>query len=458
MMIRLERVTKQYGDVTVLDDVTFGLRRGEIHGLLGLNGAGKSTLIKLLNGTTTPTSGSISLDDETVVLTPAEAIRRGVITVSQEVDDALYLDLPVYENVVPWQTVERIQPRELKRRATAYLKRVGLAIDVTKPSGHYPLSVKQRILIARALASEATYLLLDEPTAALSTDDAAALLSLLQTLAEDGVGILLITHRSEELTRVTTTTTFVRDGRLVYEGPFQPLSTEDVHTLLSGTSLVDELEKATPTNEVQLKATLTLPAFGTALSFTAYKGEVVGIGGVTGSGKTELVEALFGLSDATQHIELNGNVATIHTPRQAVRAGFAFVPEERRKQGLFLDDSIERNALVVEGETSVLQRVLSSLRVKYADVRQPVRELSGGNQQKVVLSKWLFEDRDVYLLDEPTKGVDVTAKRDIYELVTRLAKQGKTVIFTSSEAHELELVANRTLWLDRGRWQQKGGA
>lgn len=458
MMIRLERVTKQYGDVTVLDDVTFGLRRGEIHGLLGLNGAGKSTLIKLLNGTTTPTSGSVSIDDEAVVFTPAEAIRRGVITVSQEVDDALYLDLPVYENVVPWQTVKRVQPRDLKQRATAYLKRVGLTIDVTKPSGHYPLSVKQRILIARALASEATYLLLDEPTAALSTDDAAALLTLLQSLADEGVGILLITHRSEELSRVTTTTTFLRDGRLVYEGPFQPLSTEDVHALLSGTELGDDLEKATPTNEVQLKATLTLPTFGTELSFTAYKGEVVGIGGVTGSGKTELIEALFGLSDVKQHIEHGGKVTTVQTPRQAVRSGFALVPEERRKQGLFLDDSIERNALVVEGETSVLQRVLSSLRVKYADVRQPVRELSGGNQQKVVLSKWLFQDRDVYLLDEPTKGVDVTAKRDIYELVTQLAKQGKTVIFTSSEAHELELVANRTLWLDRGRWQQKGGA
>lgn len=456
-MLRLERVTKRYGDVTVLDDVSFTLRRGEIHGLLGLNGAGKSTLVKLLSGAITPTSGTVELDGTAVTLTPAEAIRRGVITVSQEVDDALYLDLPVYENVVPWQAVKRIRPRELKQRAAAYLERVGLQIDVTEPVGRFPLSVKQRVLIARALASDAAYLLLDEPTAALSTDDAAALLTLLQSLAEEGVGILLITHRSDELSRVTTTTTFLRDGRIAYEGPFQALSEQDIHTYLSGSDMAEAVEKAVSETEIRIQADLTLPTFGTKLSFTAYKGEVVGIGGVTGSGKTELVEALFGLSGVEQQVTLDGKPLKIREPRQAVRSGFALVPEERRKQGLFLDDSIERNVLAIEGKANAITRVLASLRVKYDQVGQPVRELSGGNQQKVVLSKWLLEDRDVYLLDEPTKGVDVTAKRDIYELVTRLAKDGKTVIFTSSEPHELELVANRTLWLDRGRWQQKGG-
>ncbi|RHB48879.1 ATP-binding cassette domain-containing protein [Exiguobacterium sp. AM39-5BH] len=148
-MLRLERVTKRYGDVTVLDDVSFTLRRGEIHGLLGLNGAGKSTLVKLLSGAIIPTSGTIELDETPVTFTPAEAIRRGIITVSQEVDDALYLDLPIYENVVPWQAVERIRPRELKQRAATYLERVGLEIDVTEPVGRFPLSVKQRVLIAR---------------------------------------------------------------------------------------------------------------------------------------------------------------------------------------------------------------------------------------------------------------------------------------------------------------------
>jgi simple sugar transport system ATP-binding protein len=456
-MLRLERVTKRYGDVTVLDDVTFTLRRGEVHGLLGLNGAGKSTLVKLLSGAIIPTSGTIELDEAAITLTPAEAIRLGVITVSQEVDDALYLDLPVYENVVPWQTIERIRPRELKQRAITYLERVGLEIDVTEPVGRFPLSVKQRILIARALASDATYLLLDEPTAALSTDDAASLLALLQSLAEEGVGILLITHRSDELSRVTTTSTFLRDGRIAYEGPFQPLSDEDIHAYLSGAGMTTAVEKATPGTDERIRAELTLPTFGTELSLTAYKGEVVGIGGVTGSGKTELIEALFGLSGVKQRITLDGKPLNIREPRQAVQSGFALVPEERRKQGLFLDDSIERNVLAIEGKANAVTRVLASLRVKYDQVGQPVRELSGGNQQKIVLSKWLFEDRDVYLLDEPTKGVDVTAKRDIYELVTRLAKDGKTVIFTSSEPNELELIANRTLWLDRGRWQQKGG-
>ncbi|TCI21475.1 sugar ABC transporter ATP-binding protein [Exiguobacterium sp. SL-9] len=456
-MLRLERVTKRYGDVTVLDDVTFTLRRGEVHGLLGLNGAGKSTLVKLLSGAIIPTSGTIELDEAAITLTPAEAIRLGIITVSQEVDDALYLDLPVYENVVPWQTIERIRPRELKRRAITYLERVGLEIDVTEPVGRFPLSVKQRILIARALASDATYLLLDEPTAALSTDDAASLLALLQSLAEEGVGIFLITHRSDELSRVTTTSTFLRDGRIAYEGPFQPLSDEDIHAYLSGAGMTTAVEKATPGTDERIRAELTLPTFGTELSLTAYKGEVVGIGGVTGSGKTELIEALFGLSGVKQRITLDGKPLNIREPRQAVQSGFALVPEERRKQGLFLDDSIERNVLAIEGKANAVTRVLASLRVKYDQVGQPVRELSGGNQQKIVLSKWLLEDRDVYLLDEPTKGVDVTAKRDIYELVTRLAKDGKTVIFTSSEPNELELIANRTLWLDRGRWQQKGG-
>ncbi|WP_337874559.1 sugar ABC transporter ATP-binding protein [Exiguobacterium sp.] len=457
-MIRLERITKQYGDVTVLDQLSFSLKPGDIHGLLGLNGAGKSTLIKLLNGTVEPTSGELSIDGTTTRLTPAEAIRQGIITVSQEVDDALYLDLPVYENVLPWQTVKRIRPQLLKQRAKDVLSRVGLDIDPTRPAGHYPLSVKQRLLIARALESDAKYLLLDEPTAALSETDAAALLELLQTLAAEGVGIVLVTHRSDELTRVTSTSTFLRDGRVVYEGPFQPLSTEAVQTFLSGTTFEGTQEKAIPEEEIRLSAQVTLPAFGTHLSIEAHRGEVLGIGGLTGSGKTELVEALFGLSGLRQSITVDGTTHVIQEPTDAVRLGFALVPEERRRHGLFLDETIERNVISVAGKNDTVSDVLASLRVRYENVRQPVRELSGGNQQKVVFSKWLLDDRDIYLLDEPTKGIDIAAKQDVYERVVALAKQGKTVLFTSSERHELERVANRILWLDRGQFVEKGGA
>ncbi|WP_214784931.1 sugar ABC transporter ATP-binding protein [Exiguobacterium sp. s183] len=457
-MIRLERITKQYGEVTVLDQLSFSLKPGDIHGLLGLNGAGKSTLIKLLNGTVEPTSGELSIDGTTTRLTPAEAIRQGIITVSQEVDDALYLDLPVYENVLPWQTVKRIRPQLLKQRAKDVLSRVGLDIDPTRPAGHYPLSVKQRLLIARALESDAKYLLLDEPTAALSETDADALLELLQTLAAEGVGIVLVTHRSDELTRVTSTSTFLRDGRVVYEGPFQPLSTEAVQTFLSGTTFEWTQEKATPEEESRLSAQLTLPAFGTNLSVEAYRGEVLGIGGLTGSGKTELVEALFGLSGLRQLITVDGTIHVIKEPTDAVRLGFALVPEERRRHGLFLDETIERNVISVAGKTDGVSDVLASLRVRYANVKQAVGELSGGNQQKVVFSKWLLDDRDIYLLDEPTKGIDIAAKQDVYERVIALAKQGKTVLFTSSERHELERVANRILWLDRGQFVEKGGA
>lgn len=457
-MIRLERITKQYGEVTVLDQLSFSLKPGDIHGLLGLNGAGKSTLIKLLNGTVEPTSGELSIDGTTTRLTPAEAIRQGIITVSQEVDDALYLDLPVYENVLPWQTVKRIRPQLLKQRAKDVLSRVDLDIDPTRPAGHYPLSVKQRLLIARALESDAKYLLLDEPTAALSESDADALLELLQTLAAEGVGIVLVTHRSDELTRVTSTSTFLRDGRVVYEGPFQTLSTEAVQTFLSGTTFEGTQEKAIPEEEIRLSAQLTLPAFGTNLSVEAYRGEVLGIGGLTGSGKTELVEALFGLSGLRQSITVDGTTYVIKNPTDAVRLGFALVPEERRRHGLFLDETIERNVISVAGKTDGVSDVLASLRVRYANVKQAVGELSGGNQQKVVFSKWLLDDRDVYLLDEPTKGIDIAAKQDVYERVIALAKQGKTVLFTSSERHELERVANRILWLDRGQFVEKGGA
>ncbi|MDE0563777.1 sugar ABC transporter ATP-binding protein [Exiguobacterium sp. B2(2022)] len=457
-MIRLERITKQYGDVTVLDQLSFSLKPGDIHGLLGLNGAGKSTLIKLLNGTVEPTSGELSIDGTTTRLTPAEAIRQGIITVSQEVDDALYLDLPVYENVLPWQTVKRIRPQLLKQRAKDVLSRVDLDIDPTRPAGHYPLSVKQRLLIARALESDAKYLLLDEPTAALSETDTDALLELLQTLAAEGVGIVLVTHRSDELTRVTSTSTFLRDGRVVYEGPFQTLSTEAVQTFLSGTTFEGTQEKATPEEEIRLSAQVTLPAFGTNLSVEAYRGEVLGIGGLTGSGKTELVEALFGLSGLRQSITVDGTTHVIKEPIDAVRLGFALVPEERRRHGLFLDETIERNVIAVAGKTDGVSDVLASLRVRYANVKQTVGELSGGNQQKVVFSKWLLDDRDIYLLDEPTKGIDIAAKQDVYERVVALAKQGKTVLFTSSERHELERVANRILWLDRGQFVEKGGA
>ncbi|WP_214742191.1 sugar ABC transporter ATP-binding protein [Exiguobacterium sp. s48] len=456
-MIRLIRITKQYGDVTVLDQLSFSLKPGDIHGLLGLNGAGKSTLIKLLNGTAEPTSGELSIDGKPIRLTPAEAIRHGIITVSQEVDDALYLDLPVYENVLPWQTVKRICPQRLKERAKRVLSRVGLEVDLTRPAGHYPLSVKQRLLIARALESDAKYLLLDEPTAALSETDADALLELLQKLAAEGVGIVLVTHRSNELTRVTSTSTFLRDGRVVYDGPYQSLSSEAVQTFLSGTTFDAALEKAVPEDKICLSAQLTLPAFQSEISIEAYRGEVLGIGGLTGSGKTELMEALFGLSGIRQSITIDGKEHVIKEPADAVRLGFALVPEERRRHGLFLDETIERNVIAVAGKATRVSDVLASLRVRYANVKQPVCELSGGNQQKVVFSKWLLDDRDIYLLDEPTKGIDIAAKQDVYERVIALAKQGKTVLFTSSERHELERVANRILWLDRGQIVEKGG-
>lgn len=457
-MLRLDGVTKIYGEAIVLDDVHVTLRPGEIHGLLGLNGAGKSTLIKLLNGTIAPTHGAVVLNDDVVHLTPALALRHGIVTVSQEVDDALYLDLPVYENVLPWQSVRRVRPKALQRRAADVLARVGLDIDSTERTGALPLGVKQRLLIARALASDANYLLLDEPTAALSEQEATSLLALMQTLAAEGVGILFVTHRSEELTRVTTTSTFLRDGNIVYSGPFQALSDEAVHAHLSGTSLETTLDQATPEEVVRLAGTLHLPTFGTDVPIEAYRGEVLGIGGLTGSGKTELFEALFGLSGVRQSIELDGVTHSISNPRDAVRARFALVPEERRKQGLFLDDSIERNVTSIAGQAADVPGVLASLRVRYHNQQQPVRELSGGNQQKVVLSKWLLDERDVYLLDEPTKGIDLAAKRDVYDRVIELAKQGKTVLFASSERHELERVANRILWLDRGRWLEKGGA
>ena len=470
LILRLQSVGKRFPGVVALRDVSFDIARGSSHVLLGENGAGKSTLINLLGGVLQPDDGSIWFDGAPYRPTsPLEAFKAGIRVVHQELHQLL--NLSVAENLLFEQLPSRwglVNFREMNRRAAELLSEVGLDIAPTTEVSRLGVAQMQLVEIAKALCHESKLLVLDEPTATLTSREVDRLFEILRRLKAKGVTTLYISHRLEEIFEVGEQVTVLRDGQHVTTRPLAGLGIPKVVELMVGRTLTDQGVFRTDlsvTGEALGVTGLKLTGNSPEISFSVGKGEIVGIAGLVGSGRTEVVRALFGADPkAAGTIRIEGKEVAIASPKDAVSHGLCLATEDRKGQGLLLDMSCAENMTITDlaqvsrrgllrrnSEFQASTRLVRELRVKTPSIHQAVRTFSGGNQQKVVIAKWLFRGPKALIFDEPTRGIDVGAKAEIYELLGNLAAGGKGILVVSSDLPELMAICHRILVFSNGR-------
>ncbi|WP_051328979.1 sugar ABC transporter ATP-binding protein [Geminicoccus roseus] len=466
-LVRLQAITKSFGGVHALRGVDFDVRAGEVHALLGENGAGKSTLMRVLNGEFPPTSGEIRIGGQAVTLRDPHAARAlGIAVVHQEL--ALAPDLSVAENIFLGELPGVIAWSGLKARARKLIERLGFEIDPGAIVGNLTVAHQQVVEIAKALSRDVKIIVFDEPSAVLSAQDADRLHQIIADLRGQGVGIVYISHRLEEIFKISDRMTVMKDGQRVGTVDNGDVTIDELIRMMVGRPLAamfPEKGKRALGDEVLRLDRVNAGRMVRDVSLSIRAGEIVGLGGLVGSGRTEVARAIFGadrLDSGTIHV--NGKPVTLRTPVQAVKAGIGLVPEDRKLHGVILDKPIRVNATmarlsaVVNAlgflrhglEKKIVTDLGSSLRLKASSIDAPVSSLSGGNQQKVVLAKWFHAGGDLIILDEPTRGVDVGAKTEIYGLVNRLAEEGKAVLIISSEHQELFGLCDRVLVMGQG--------
>ncbi|PVB59738.1 sugar ABC transporter ATP-binding protein [Labrenzia sp. 011] len=474
--LTLENIGMSYSGVSVLRGVDLRFAGGEIHTLMGENGAGKSTLVKIISGVQAPTSGQISIDGRPVSFTsPKEAEHSGIAIMHQEL--SLVPELTVAENVMLGHEPKFgglvIDRKSLRAQASAALARFGFKLDVDTPVKKLRVGEQQLVEIARALLMDARLLIMDEPTSALSQTEADILMEVVRDLALQGVAIVYISHRMDEVFEISDRVTVLRDGNLIGTRLVADTTSADLIRMMVGRSVeIDPITRKVPAScEPVLKVSnLNAHAGGRQvlqdISFDLKKGEVLGIGGLLGSGRTELLETIFGArgNNHEGRIEIHGRALRPTTPADGVRAGLALITEDRKGNGLLLNRSIADNVILPLlplksrfGLTSSEQRereamtAIERLRIVARGPEHIVGRLSGGNQQKVVLGKWLATEPSILLLDEPTRGIDIGAKDEIYNLIGELADKGLSVLFASSEISEFLAVCDRMIVLCEGR-------
>ena len=467
-LLEMRGVTKRFPGVVALEDVDLTLRAGEVHVLLGENGAGKSTLIKMLAGAQPPDAGEILIEGRPVSIPDAQtAAALGIGVVFQEF--TLVPQLTVAENIYLGRQPRRfglIDRRRLRRDARALLTRLGLDLDVDAVVSELGIARRQLVEIAKALSHEVRILVLDEPTAVLSGQEIDVLFGLVDGLTAQGTGVVFISHHLEEIPRIGTRVTVLRDGRAVGELPAQAPQQELVERMV-GRSIDQQYPRRRPeAGEPLLRVEhLTRAGHFTDVSFEVRAGEVVGIGGLVGAGRTEVVRAVFGADRYDSgSVHVAGQPLRPADPAAAHHAGLGLVPEDRGRQGLVLGASIADNLSLptmqqatragfvdLRGQRRRGGEVAEQLRVRMSGLDQQVGQLSGGNQQKVVIGKWLMSDLKVLILDEPTRGIDVGAKVEIYELINELTARGAAVLVVSSEMPELLGMSDRVLVMADGR-------
>lgn len=465
-LIELRNISKSFAGIRALSGVDFTLEGGEVHALVGENGAGKSTLMRVLGGEMRPDEGSVQFNGQEIRLSrPTDAIRTGISVIHQEM--ALAEDLTVAENIFLGDLPQCIGWRTLHARARELIKHLGFHIEPSALVSELSVAHRQVVEIAKALSRQVKVIVFDEPTAVLSTGDAKRLLKIIRDLRANGVGVVYISHRLHEVFEISDRITVMKDGCNV--GTVAPGNTnlETLIRMMVGrqlSQLFGEKPETALGDTILRIVDLTLPNGVRNVSFEIRRGEIVGLGGLVGSGRTEVARAIFGADPVSGgSMELHGRPYAPRSPRQAVRQGVGLVPEDRKGQGVVLDFTIRANAtmvntamLTVAGffnhakERKLVQGLIDALRIKIGSMNDPISSLSGGNQQKVVLAKWFHAGVDLIILDEPTRGVDVGAKTEIYSLIHRLAAAGKAVIVISSEHAELFGLCDRILVLGEG--------
>ncbi len=461
-----------------LSDVSLDVRQGEVLGLLGENGAGKSTLLKIVSGAQHQDSGTILWQNEPVRLaTPHHAQRRGIVTIYQEF--TLVPDLSIAENVFIGREPLRgglIDWPRLRRDTAAITRRIGLDLDPMTSVRDLSVAEQQMVEIARALSMQSRLIIMDEPTSALSETEVERLLGIMDRLRADGLGVIFVTHRLSEAMRICDRVTVLRDGRLVGTRNVATLDMDDLIRMMVGRS-AEQLYRRPATRHapgaIRLRvrglSTEGVAAHGTTLrgvDLEVRAGEILGIAGLVGAGRTEFSRAIFGADPrAAGQIELDGRPLAIRNPRDAIRAGIGLVPEDRKLQALFLSQAVRHNFSIASlsqflalrifvrerAEAAALEQYRRALKIRMSSGEQTVVNLSGGNQQKVVLARWLALKPKVLIVDEPTRGVDIAAKAEVHELLDELAGSGIAVVAISSELPEVLAISDRIVTMREGR-------
>ncbi|MGO9409422.1 MAG: sugar ABC transporter ATP-binding protein [Spirochaetia bacterium] len=469
-LLRMVGISKSFPGVNALVGVDFELQRGEVHALVGENGAGKSTLMKILAGVYRADDGEIWLKDRKLTAAdPRAMIDAGVSVIYQELNLVPYLS--VAENILLGREPRRpgglIDWRRMRREVEALLAPFNLSLDPRTKVSRIGPAYQQVVEIAKALSLKADIIVMDEPTAPLTGSEVGKLFEIIRNLKAGGVSVAYISHRLEELHEVADRVTVLRDGRKIITAPLSSLTVDDIIRTMVGRQLTEQYVKAgSPSSEEILRVEgLSKQGVCSDVAFSVHKGEVLGFAGLVGAGRTEIMQLIYGYrrKDAGR-IFIKGKEVKIRRTRDAVRHGIALIPEERKRQGLILGLSVLDNSALTIFDlhhragfirwreiSRLVRQMVSSLGIRTPSLRQTVRNLSGGNQQKVVLSKWFVRRCDVYIFDEPTRGIDVGAKVEIYRLMENLAKEGAAIIMVSSELLEVMNVPNRIAVVYGGR-------
>ncbi|HAI8687739.1 sugar ABC transporter ATP-binding protein [Escherichia marmotae] len=471
--LQMKHITKRFPGVLALNDVQFTLRRGEVHALLGENGAGKSTLMKILSGVYQPDEGEIVFEDQSVSFSePLSAQRVGITIIHQEFN--LFPDLTVEENIFIGREFckknrWRLDEKQQRQATIEILQKLNLAISPDTLVADLTVAQQQMVEIAKAISVNAKILIMDEPTAALTETEIESLFRVTRLLKEQGTGIVYISHRLEELALIADRATVMRDGQYINTVDYECVKISDLIAMMVGRDLGniyprrEALQQRIPVLEVN---GLTCKGVLNDIDFTLYRGEILGFAGLMGAGRTELARAIFGADSIDSGtLILNGKEIVIKDISDAIQQGISYLTEDRKKEGLALNLSVERNIMLgnypeysdrfgnVDSHRcqQTSEQQVKALRIKTPHLEQAAVNLSGGNQQKIIIARWVCKDTDILIFDEPTRGIDVGAKLEIYELMNRLVAKGKSIIMISSELPEVLGMCDRILVMRSGR-------
>lgn len=468
--MELKNITKYFPGVIALKDMSFEVRTGEVHGLIGENGAGKSTLIKVLTGVNIPEKGKIIIDGKEVELkNPNVAKSYGVGCIYQELN--ICPDMSVTDNLFmnyyPKKKGMLLDYAWMNKRAKEIMNQLGVDIDVHTPAGRLGLGVQQMIEIGKSVLAEARVIIMDEPTSSLSNAEVAQLMKTTKELRDKGIAIIFISHKLEEMFEICDVITVMRDGEHISTNPVEKVTNDSLIADMVGRTLDDLFPKEVYEKGEEALRVENLNEIGVIkdVSFTAYNGQVLGFAGLVGAGRTETMRAIFGADPLDSgDIYVHGKKAKIVRPMDAIKNKIAFLTEDRKGEGLILDASVKNNLFLasIDKDTKGLfldeskyaemgAQNVETYGIKTPTLDTPAGSLSGGNQQKVVIAKWVNTDADIYIFDEPTRGIDVGAKIEVYQVINKLCREGKCVIMVSSELPEILGMSDRVVVMRGGQ-------
>jgi len=470
-LLKIQNITKKFPGVVALDDVSLYVKKGEIFGIVGENGAGKSTLMKILYGVYKNDSGQIFLDGKELKnLTPLISQKMGMSIIFQEFNllSTLSISENIFVNRLSFKSRIFVNWNVLNKKAEELLESIGYMMDVKRLVSSLSVAEKQMVEIAKALSFNAKLILMDEPSATLTNKELDKFFKVIETIKKQKITIIYISHKLDEIFQICDTTSIFRDGKVIDTKKTSLFTKNEIIQKMVGRTVENEYPTRTKINfdeEVLRVNNLTVKNKINNISFSLKKGEILGIVGLVGSGRTELVRAIFGADKKVSgDIFINGIKRTIKSPQDAINLKIALLTEDRRGQGLFINYSIEKNIsstiikkilkrmfINTKLETTIAKKAISDLKIKSTSEKQTVLTLSGGNQQKVVLAKWLVSEPDIFIMDEPTRGIDVGAKYEIYVLMNSLTEKGKSIIFISSEIQEVLAISDRIIVLYGGK-------